>query len=330
MRKLSFPGLVLAVGSVVIAAGFLTGFVYSNATPSGPCESPYASGKASSLVSAVELDDGQPAAKFPTPLRTTGRELSVIEQGEGTPAYPHTYVDFDAKVFLGSNQEVLRGTSWDPFNPLRSEIDAEGDDFFGALLECQLPGSRISVTTTMEDLFGPIQENDTIKNSSTVVLLVDVHETYPRQANGSARLPQSGLPTVVLTPEGVHGLSFPNAPIPTELRVSVLKQGTGPAISEGDLVTTHFTAAVWNTRQIFGTSFDRGVPLSFSVTDVATAASGVGVIEGLSRGLVGQTVGSQVLISVPPDVGYPPGTAPTGVPDGATLVYVFDILGVTQ
>jgi hypothetical protein len=37
-----------------------------------------------------------------------------------------------------------------------------------------------------------------------------------------------------------------------------------------------------------------------------------------------------VLISVPPDVGYPPGMAPTGVPDGATLVYVFDILGVTQ
>lgn len=330
MPQLSLSGLVLAVGGVVIAASFLTGFAYSATAPSGPCESPYTSGKASSLVSAVELDNGQPVANFPTPLRTTGRELSVILEGEGYPAYPHSYLDFDASVFVGSDQEFLTGSSWDPLKPIRREINPEGDDFFGALLECQLPGSRIAITTTVEDIFGPIQEDDTIQNSSTVVILVDVHQTYPRQAGGSDRLPQSGLPTVVVTPEGVHGLSFPNAPIPADLRVSVLKQGTGPAISEGDLVTTHFTAAVWNTRQIFVTSFERELPLSFNVTDVETAASGVGIIEGLSQGLVGQTVGSRVLISVPPDLGYAPGTAPVGVPDGATLVYVFDILGVTQ
>ncbi|MFT6973529.1 MAG: FKBP-type peptidyl-prolyl cis-trans isomerase, partial [Pontimonas sp.] len=46
--------------------------------------------------------------------------------------------------------------------------------------------------------------------------------------------------------------------------------------------------------------------------------------------LIGQTVGSQVLVSVPPTEGYSPGTAPSGVPPGATLVYVFDILGVTN
>jgi len=43
---------------------------------------------------------------------------------------------------------------------------------------------------------------------------------------------------------------------------------------------------------------------------------------------VGQTVGSQVAIVVPPALGYPDGNQPAGVPDGSTLIYVFDILGV--
>jgi len=45
---------------------------------------------------------------------------------------------------------------------------------------------------------------------------------------------------------------------------------------------------------------------------------------------VGQNVGSQVLVSVPPQLGYAPGGAPAGVPDGATLVYVLDIVGVSN
>jgi len=38
-------------------------------------------------------------------------------------------------------------------------------------------------------------------------------------------------------------------------------------------------------------------------------------------------VGSQVLISIPQELGDTAGQAPFGRPDGATLVYVFDILG---
>jgi peptidylprolyl isomerase len=186
------------------------------------------------------------------------------------------------------------------------------------------------VTTTVEDVFGPVEGDEVITNESTIVLVVDVHQTYPNKADGSARLPQSGMPTVVQTDEGVHGLSFPNAPIPTELRVSVLKQGDGVAIKEDDFVTAHFTAAVWNTREIFNTSFEQGIPLSLVARDSFTSGEGVGVIPGLAQALIGQTVGSQVLVSIPPSLGYPAGQAPAGVADGSTLVYVFDILGISK
>jgi len=331
MPKFSFPGLVLLLGSGVIAAGFLTAFVASaQATPGGPCELAYQPGKASSLVSIVDAGDGGPGVTFPTPLKTTGRELSVITEGSGQPAYDTTYVDFDVNIFLGETLEYLTGSTYDPLNPVRRIIVPEGTDFFGSVLECATPGSRLAVTTTVEDLFGTIEEDEFIQNNSTIVAVVDVHNTYPTQATGSARLPQSGLPTVVTTATGAHGLSFPNAPIPTELRVSVLKQGTGEALREGAFVTTHFTGAVWNTREVFVSTFELGVPLSLILQDQTRNTEGFGVIPGLAQALTGQTVGSQVLVSIPPSLGYQPGQAPFGVPDGATLVYVFDILGVTQ
>ncbi len=320
----------VAVASIVVLAAGVA--IVGGVAASFPeqCESPYQPGRASALVDVATTDDGVAEASFPTPLKTTGRELNVVHPGQGEPARVAGFVDFDLTIFLGSTGEYLTGSDYQPGNPVRRVIDAASEDVFSAVLECQKPGSQVVVTTTVEDVFGPIEGDELITNDSTIVLVVDVHQTYPTKANGSARLPQSGLPTVVQTDEGVHGLSFPNAPIPAELRVSVLKQGDGVAIQEGDFVTTHFTGAVWNTREIFNTSFEQGIPLTLVARDTFTAGDGVGVIPGLAQALIGQTVGSQVLVSVPPSLGYPAGQAPAGVPDGSTLVYVFDILGIGQ
>jgi peptidylprolyl isomerase len=320
----------LAIASIVVlASGAVVVGSIATSFPEG-CESPYQPGKASALVEVSNSDESTPQATFPTPLKTTGRELSVVQAGEGEPARPTGFVDFDLNIFLGSTGEYVTGSDYQPGNPVRRVIDSSSEDFFSAILECQQPGSQVVVTTTVEDVFGPVEGDEVITNESTIVLVVDVHQTYPNKADGSSRLPQSGMPTVVQTDEGVHGLSFPNAPIPTELRVSVLKQGDGVAIKEGDFVTAHFTAAVWNTREIFSTSFEQGIPLSLVARDSFTAGDGVGVIPGLAQALIGQTVGSQVLVSVPPSLGYPAGQAPAGVPDGSTLVYVFDILGISK
>jgi peptidylprolyl isomerase len=320
----------LAIASIVaLASGAV---VVGSIAASFPaqCDSPYQPGKASALVEVTSSDEGTPQASFPTPLKTTGRELSAVTAGSGEPARATGFVDFDLNIFLGATGEYLTGSDYQAGNPVRRVIDSSSEDVLSAILECQQPGAQVVVTTTVEDVFGPVEGDATITNESTIVLVVDVHQTYPRKANGSPRLPQSGMPTVVQTDEGVHGLSFPNAPIPTELRVSVLKQGDGVAIQEGDFVTTHFTGAVWEPREIFSTSFEQGVPLSLVALDSFTAGEGVGVIPGLAQALIGQTVGSQVLVSIPPSLGYPAGQAPAGVPDGSTLVYVFDILGIAK
>ena len=51
------------------------------------------------------------------------------------------------------------------------------------------------------------------------------------------------------------------------------------------------------------------------------------VIAGWDEGLVGQTVGSQVLLVVPPDKGYgAAGNTDAGIKGTDTLVFVVDIL----
>lgn len=312
--------------SVVLVVGVVFAGSVALANP-GACELTYQPGKASSLVTTQPAPDGGVTASFPTPLKTTGRELSVIIPGEGPPAEVGGSLDFDASAFLGATGELITATSYQPRNPSRRLIDPESDDFISSALACAKPGSTLVATTTIEDVFGPIPEDDSVQNDSTVVIVIDVRNTYANKATGSARLPQSGMPTVVTSPDGTHGVSFPNAPAPTELRVSVLKQGVGKAIEEGDFVTTHFTGLTWNTQQVFISSFAGGAPLSLVATDIFTATDSVGVIPGIARALIGQTVGSQVLVTIPPELGYPAGQAPPGVPDNATLVYVFDILG---
>lgn len=327
------PKVFLALASIV-ALGFGAAMVGSIAASiPEECDYPYQPGSASALVAVTNSDEGVPQASFPTPLEGTGRELSVVQEGAGEPVRKDGFVDFDVKVFLGTTGEYLTGSVYEAGNPVRRVIDDSSEDFFSAVLECQKPGSQVVVTTTVEDVFGPFEGDEFLANESSIVVVVNVHQTYRNKANGSPRFPQSGMPTVVQTDEGVHSLSFPNAPIPTELRVSVLKQGDGVAIQEGDFVTTHFTGAVWETQEIFNTSFQRGIPLTLvaralTAGDSFAAGAGDGVIPGLAQALIGQAVGSQVLVSVPPSLGYPAGQAPAGVPDGATLVYVFDILGI--
>jgi len=328
MPQLSLPKL-LVIAAVVVAGGVAIGVsTVSSLEANSACDYPVVPGGASALVSASVNAEAVPEVAFPTPLITTGHEMSIVSAGEGEAAQQGDAIDFDVSVFVGSDGQFLTGSSYDPANPVRRVIDNTGDDFFASVLECQRPGAQVVMTSPIIDVFGPIEGDDYTSNDSTIVLVIDVHQTYPSRAEGSPRLPQSGMPTVVQAPSGEHGLSFPNAPIPEQLRVSVLKQGSGPLVADGDVMVANFTAAVWNTRTLLGTSFDSGIPLSLLVSDSSQSAGGEGVVAGLAQALIGQSVGSQILVSVPPELGYAPGTAPAGVSDGSTLVYVVDILGL--
>ena len=116
-------------------------------------------------------------------------------------------------------------------------------------------------------------------------------------------------------------LVFPDAGAPADLTVTVLEQGDGPTVEAGDDLEVHYLGQTWGGR-IFDNSYDRGSSISFPI--------GVGaVIGGWDKGMVGQNVGSRLLLSIPPEHGYGArGVPQAGIGGGDTLVFVVDVVDV--
>ena len=81
-----------------------------------------------------------------------------------------------------------------------------------------------------------------------------------------------------------------------------------------------YTGVIWRTKKVFDSSWSRKQPYTTEI--------GVGqVIKGWDTGLVGQTVGSRVLLVIPPADGYgSAGSSAAGIKGTDTLVFVVDII----
>ncbi|MDY5151905.1 FKBP-type peptidyl-prolyl cis-trans isomerase [Actinotignum urinale] len=114
-------------------------------------------------------------------------------------------------------------------------------------------------------------------------------------------------------------LNWPETEAPSGLVVEVLHEGNGPVIQPGRQIQVDYHGEIWGGRK-FDSSFDRGNPAVFGI--------GVGqVIQGWDRSIPGKTVGSRLLISIPPAMGYGKrGVPQAGIGGTDTLVFVVDIL----
>ena len=129
------------------------------------------------------------------------------------------------------------------------------------------------------------------------------------------------LPTVAGEFGERPALTFPAVPAPAGLQVQVLSEGDGAEVQAGQTIVVHYLGQIWD-GQIFDASFNRGQTIDFPI--------GVGmVIRGWDEGLVGQKVGSRVLLSIPPELGYGSrGVPQVGIGGGDTLVFVVDVVDV--
>ena len=118
-------------------------------------------------------------------------------------------------------------------------------------------------------------------------------------------------------------LAFPDAEPSGELETLVLTRGDGELVEAGDNIEVHYLGQSWNGG-VFDNSYDRGESIGFPI--------GVGaVIAGWDEGLVGQQVGSRVLLSIPSHLGYGDrGVPQAGIKGGDTLVFVVDIVGTSS
>jgi peptidylprolyl isomerase len=90
----------------------------------------------------------------------------------------------------------------------------------------------------------------------------------------------------------------------------------------GDNVTLHYSGFLWDSGSKFDSSWDRGEPVQFEVSPGM-------LIEGFLSAVVGQEVGSRVVVVIPPALGYGQQASAT-IPANSTLVFVIEILGTSS
>jgi peptidylprolyl isomerase len=119
-------------------------------------------------------------------------------------------------------------------------------------------------------------------------------------------------------------LTVPNAPAPSKLTADVLSQGTGPALVDGETVVVNYLGETWATKDgkpnVFDNSYDRKQVLGFGLGTQ-------GIISGWNKTLVGKTIGSRLLLTIPPAEGYGTAKDESQPLAGETLLFVVDVIG---
>jgi len=316
--------------AALLAVGLLAGCSDSgSATPSSssssspadasPSESSSAPASASpedqaALAKAtVSGTDAEPELTYEWPFDVRTSVASILKEGDGDVVKDTDAVTVSYVVYSGPDGTQLVST-WKqghtesiPLKGLSPQFDPLVSSIAGHKV-----GTRI--------LFGAASDlaNESNPTPSTLWLL-EVTGVVPTRATGTAVTPADGLPTVTLAEDGAPSITVPKGyQAPSDLVVQPLIKGDGPVIADKDYITVAYSGWLLDGTQFDSSWAKGGAPFYTQI--------GAGqVIDGWDKGLVGQTVGSQVLLVIPASLAY--GDKEQGsIPANSPLVFVVDIL----
>ncbi|HEY5395161.1 MAG TPA: FKBP-type peptidyl-prolyl cis-trans isomerase [Trebonia sp.] len=195
-------------------------------------------------------------------------------------------------------------------------------------LEGQKVGSRVLAVIPPADAFGSTGNSQIgVGPNDTVVFVVDMVKTFANTVGVPGAQTSNGggaLPTVTAGAVGKGPtITIPKTAAPKTLQVKTLVKGTGPVVKKGQYLVVQYTGVNYRTGKVFDSSWSRSEPW-------ATVIGEGQVIKGWDTGLVGQTVGSRVLLVIPPVDGYgKTGSSAAGIKGTDTLVFAIDIISAS-
>ncbi len=296
----------------------------STAPETGDC-TPAASGSVSDSVTVSGDFGTEPTVEFSAPLTVESTQRTVEITGEKRTAFAelNDEVTINFVLYNGTTGTKL-SSSYTDGQPAVFTVNE--DVYLPGLIKaiaCSAAGDRVTGVIPPAEAFGANgSTNLAVAAGESLVFIVDVISIAPGIATGEPQPPVDGLPTVKLAADGTPTITIPDTAPPTELQIAVLKKGDGTVVAEGDAVKVQYLGMNYNTKTVFDQSWNSQGPVTFT-TD--------GVVAGFGQALVGQAVGSQILVVIPPDLGYGPagGNEGAGISATDTIVFVIDILGTT-
>lgn len=242
----------------------------------------------------------------------------VATAGTGAPVQAEQALRLDYAIFDAATGEAGTSTYEQGAQNLVLTPQTVIQPFIDALVGVPV-GSRVVLVVPPEETAAEASED-----ANTAIFVLDVEAAFAARATGTPVAPPAGLPAVTIGDLGKPTIAIPAQEPPAELLVQPLVTGTGPAVVAGQTLTAMYTGLKWVDGSQFDSSWDQLDPRDFPIGNGS-------VIPAWDIALVGQPVGSQVLMVVPPAQGYgEAGNPQAGITGTDTLVFVVDILDARQ
>jgi peptidylprolyl isomerase len=263
-----------------------------------------------------------PTLTFKTkPVSVKATTTKVVTAGKGAKLSKVNSVTFNYALYNGKDGKQIETS----FGKKTAAVDLSSSQLMPGLSKCltgQLVGSRLLVAIPPVDAFGAKGNAQAgFGPTDTAVFVIDVVSvsTPLTTATGTAVAPKPGLPTATVDGAKAAQIVVPKTAAPTTLIIQPLIKGAGAVVRAGQSIKVNYTGVLWKDGKKFDASGDHG--------DSFTTTIGAGqVITGWDKGLVGQTVGSRILLVVPPAEGYGAKGSPPVIGPKDTLVFVVDVL----
>jgi peptidylprolyl isomerase len=257
----------------------------------------------------------EPKVKVNTPWAIDKTRTKVLEPGKGPVVGEGQSVEVN---YYGVNGRTGKkfDDSFSRGQPVAFSL-AQVVPGFSKGLTGQRQGSRVLIAMPGKDGYDPMGGSPQagIEVGDTLIFVVDLVGGQLAGPEGSTVQPKAGLP-IVTDKRGTPEITIPESAPPTALQVQPLIKGKGKKVGANDAITFNYLWVRWSDGKVLEESYS-GQPASTPLS---------GLLPGMVKGLEGQTVGSRVLLVIPPSDGYPDGNATPSIKPGETLVMVVDLL----
>lgn len=265
-----------------------------------------------------------PTATFEAPLDVTTEAVLVANEGKGDTIAEGQIVSLNymvCDIVTGEKMYSTWGATAADDAPFSAALTASnfGDTLVGSL-DGQKVGTR--VIWGQPGLSADQSYTGVASNGYIYVMTVTGTMSIPEEISGTPVEPTDDSLPAIDFETGKPVVSIPDTfKAPTELVTETLVEGDGATVESGQTVAVKYTG--WLTD---GTQFDSSWDQTGSDQVVSFPIGQGSVITGWDEGLVGQKVGSRVLLVIPSDKGYGETGSGDVIPANSDLIFVVDIL----
>ena len=266
---------------------------------------------------SVSGDVGRaPQVEFTERMDADDIESETLVEGDGEEIAEGDYVEVNVAFYNGFDGQELSTTYGQGGGGAQVLQITTDDPRFESLIGQRI-GSRVAVIGDAEAFYGEDGLGGTqfgVGNNDSVLYVVDVMR--PAEVTQGP----DWFPAIVSGKGDPQLLDFSEVGEPAaELQVETLTPGEGRPVTEGDDVRINYLGQVATSPIPFDENYTQEDPQPSPVT---------GFVPGFTQAIVGQRIGSRVVVAIPPDLGYgEAGNPQAGIAPTDTLYFVIDILG---